>query len=125
MEKNCHCVAWQLWDQTENEKVDRSHLWIEIHKPTLRSPPEVPDDLEPWIREEEVSDSTLEEPGLFDEIVRINEPDPDTGEEQEESLFINDHPQIFEAWMHYVENNWKPWAEEDRELQAIQKVYND
>ncbi|MCH8286262.1 M28 family peptidase, partial [candidate division KSB1 bacterium] len=49
----------------------------------------------------------------------------DTGEEQEESLFINDHPHIFEAWMHYVENNWKPWAEEDRELQAIQKVYND
>lgn len=48
-EKNCHCIAWNLWDPKEDGKADRSDLWIEVHKPRLKNPPKVPNELEPWI----------------------------------------------------------------------------
>lgn len=124
-EKGCHCIGWELWAQREDEKEGRGDVWIEVHKPTLMSAPEVPDALEQWIKEEEVSNSDLAEPGLRDEIVSVSDPDPETGEELTETLSIDDHPDIFEMWMEYVENSWKPWMEEDRRLQWIQKVYND
>ena len=124
-EKCCCCLVWEFWDQRENEKEDRGDVWVEVHKPTLKSPPEVPDDLEPWIKEEDFSSSDLEEPGLRDEITVIRDSDPMTGEEQIETLSINDYPGIFEMWMEYAGKEWKSWAEEDRRLQKVQKVYND
>lgn len=122
-EKSCHCVAWQLWVQRD-EREERVDVWVEIHKPTLKSPPEVQDELEQWIKEDEVSNSTLEEPGLRDTVTIVSDPDSETGEEQTETLSINDHDDIFEMWMKYTEDKWKPWAEEDRRLQRVQKVYN-
>lgn len=123
-EKGCHCVAWQLWDQRDDEREERVDVWVEVHKPTLRSPPEVPDELEQWIKEDEVSNSTLEEPRLRDIVTIVSDPDSETGEEQAETLSIDDHDDIFEMWMEYTEDKWKPWAEEDRRLQSVQKVYN-
>jgi len=38
---------------------------------------------------------------------------------------LNDHPEVFEAWVKYLETQWKPWAVEDGKLQKVQKVYND
>jgi len=123
-EKNCHCVAWQLWDQMDDEREERVDVWIEVHKPNLKSPPAVPDELEQWIKEDEVSNSTLEEPGLRDTVTVVSSPDSETGEEQIETLSIDDHDGVFEMWMKYSEDKWKPWAEEDRRLQRVQKVYN-
>jgi hypothetical protein len=56
---NCYCVAWSLWAKAIDDKERRRDVWIEVHKPKLKSPPEVPDDLEPWIKEEEVFDSSV------------------------------------------------------------------
>ena len=120
----CSCIAWDLWTPKAEPK-EGGEIWIEVHKPTLKSPPEVPDDLEAWLTEEEVSDSALNEPGLRDQIDSISDPDPETGEEETITLSINDHPDIFELWMEYVEEKWKPWAQEDLRFQAVQKVYND
>lgn len=123
-EKHCHCIAWDLWTQTEDEKDRTKGVWIEVHKPSLKSPPEVPDDLEPWIKDNEVFDSAFKEPGLRDSIRITSEPDPETGEEKNEVLALNDHTDIFELWVSYTDDKWKPWAEEDRRLQKIQDVYN-
>lgn len=125
LEKHCHCIAWDLWSQKEDDTERRDDSWVEVHKPILKSPPEVPDDLEPWIKDDEVSNSTLIEPGLRDSITVFYDPDPETGEELTEVLSINDHANIFELWMKYSEEQWKPWAEEDRRLQRIQSVYNN
>ena len=119
---NCYCVAWSLWAEAVDDKERRRDVWIEVHKPKLKSPPEVPDDLEPWIKEEEVFDSSVEEPGLLDEIIVLSELE---GEERTNVLSINEHPEIIDAWVDYSESKWKPWAEEDRRLQQIQRVYND
>ncbi|MFH1699802.1 MAG: AAA domain-containing protein [Candidatus Zixiibacteriota bacterium] len=123
-EKHCHCIAWDLWSQTEDEKERAKDIWIEVHKPNLKSPPEVPDELEQWIKDNEVSDSAFEEPGLRDKITITTDSDPETGEEITEVLALDDHANIFELWMKYTDEKWKPWAEEDRRLQKIQDVYN-
>lgn len=120
-EKLCYCLAWDLW----NEGEQRKDVWIEVRKPSLNSPPEVPDELEAWIREDELSDSSLEEPGLRDSVTLINEPDFETMEETTETLVLDDHPDIFELWLRYTDEKWKPWAEEDRRLQRVQQVYHD
>ena len=119
---DCYCVAWSLWAKAVDDKERRRDVWIEVHKPKLKSPPEVPDDLEPWIKEEEVFDSSLEEPGLLEEIIVLSELE---GEERTNVLSINEHPEIIDVWVEYIESKWKPWAEEDRRLQQIQRVYND
>jgi len=124
-EKKCHCVAWDLWNQNDDEKEKTRDIWIEVHKPSLKSPPEIPDDLELWIKDDELSDSSLEEPGLRDDITLTSEPDPISGEETTEILTLDDHPDIFELWIKYTDEKWKPWAEEDRRLQKVQNVYND
>ncbi|MHA2251502.1 MAG: AAA domain-containing protein [Candidatus Kariarchaeaceae archaeon] len=124
-EKICHCVAWDLWNQKEDEKEKTKDVWIEVHKPSLKSPPEIPDELELWIKDDELSDSSLDEPGLRDNITIISEPDPITGEETTEILALDDHPDIFELWIKYTDEKWKPWAEEDKRLQKVQRVYND
>ena len=123
-EKICHCVAWELWTPKDAEREERVDVWVEVHKPTLKSPPEVPDELEQWIKEDEVSNSILEEPGLRDTITIVSDPDSETGEEQTETFSIDDHDDIFETWMKYTADKWKPWADEDRRLQRVQKIYN-
>ncbi len=122
-ETGCHCVTWELWDREEAEEANRGDIWIEVHKPELRSAPEVPDELEPWLDEQQVEDASLESPELLDEIVQTSDPDPETGEEQTEIHSINDHPDVFEMWMNYVKMHWMPWAEENRRHQAIQRTY--
>jgi len=124
-EKGCSCIAWELWDSRDNENEDRGNVWVEIHKPTLKSPPEVPDELEPWIKVEDISNSDLNEPELSDEITIIGDPDSLTGEEIRETRSINDYPDVFDIWMKYTDKDWKSWAEEDRRLQRVQKVYNN
>jgi len=124
-ESGCQCISWGLWNQGEEEEKKPHNIWIEIRKPYLITPPEVPDDLELWIKDDEVSDSAFDEPGLHDEITIVNDPDPVTSEEETVTLSLNDHPDIFEMWIDYVENKWKPWMEKDRRLQKIQGVYND
>ncbi len=113
-----------MWPQAEDEKNKTKSIWIEVHKPILKSPPEVPDELEQWIKETEVSDSAFDEPGLRDQITITHDPNPETGEEITEVLALDDHANIFELWMKYTDEKWKPWADEDRCLQKIQDVYN-
>jgi len=67
-ESQCHCIAWRIGENTETTAEEPSDVWVEVHKPMLKNLPEVPDELEQWIKDDEVSDSSLEEPGLFSEI---------------------------------------------------------
>jgi hypothetical protein len=51
-EPGCHCIAWRsLRDEGESE------VWLEIKKPRLKSPPEVPDPLKPWLDQQEIQNS--------------------------------------------------------------------
>ena len=66
-ETGCHCIAWGPVDD------EKSDVWIEIRKPRLRVPPEVPDVLKPWLDMKEVQDSFIKFPGLRNRII-VNVP---------------------------------------------------
>ena len=47
----CRCIAWQSSDPSLQATDQTPDVWIQIQKPTLKSPPELPDELEPWVNE--------------------------------------------------------------------------
>ena len=119
-EKGCFCVAWNLGREEE----ERGDTWIEIHKPKLVPPPSPEALLEPWLIAEQISDSSRDMPELREEIsVRVENAD-ESGEPFERQR-LEDHPEVREAWERYVEDKWWPWAENDRPLQKVQRVYTD
>jgi hypothetical protein len=122
--KLCRCSLWSLVDPPSPGAEHHSDPWIEIRKPSLRSPPELPDDVEPWIRDEQLNNSSLSEPGFYDQIPRFAL-QGDAGDGDPNALVsISEFPKVFDKLVGYVEAQWKPWAKEDRELQKVQKAYN-
>lgn len=122
-ESGCHCVAW-----TSMEDEERSEVWAEIKKPRLKAPPQVEGALKPWLDPTEVEDSSREYPQLRKRIT-INVPDKpaENGGVELRTVFkdLGECPEIKAVWQRYIEQKWRPWAEEDRRLQTVQKVYTD
>jgi len=122
--KLCGCTIWRLIDPSSPISERHADTWIEVRKPALKSPPELPDELEPWIKDEELTDSSLSEPGFYEHIP-LSALQADSGNPDPNALaMINDCPDVFDKLVNYVEEKWKPWANEDRELQKVQKAYN-
>src|SRR3989442_7087985 len=122
-ESGCHCVAWRSIGEEQ-----QSEVWVEIKKPRLKPPPEVPQDIKPWIDSSDLVNSSLESPSLRERILiggaAERESDPG-GEEQLALRYLNQSPEVRTQWKNYVDSKWKPWAEEDRRLQKVQKTYTD
>ncbi len=45
--------------------------------------------------------------------------------EMPEALRLKDHPEVEDAWLEYLVNQWEPWAEEMRRWQEVQHIYED
>ena len=116
-EHGCHCISWHR--VTPDASVDEApdEVWIEIRKPRLTRPPEPPESVHPWVRREQLDDSSLEFPELFPVLPVESADDP--------AIELDDHPEVREAWDAYIEGRWQPWAEQDRRERAVQSVYTD
>lgn len=122
-ESDCYCPAWAPPDADE-----QAEIWLEVKKPRLKRPPKPPEALEPWLNLREVEESSREFPPLRDRITIAPPDEPDgPGEVEQQPAFrdLADSPEIRSLWHRYLEEKWKPWAGEDRRLQAVQKVYTD
>lgn len=122
--KLCRSNLWRLIDPPGADSDQRVDPWIEVKKPSLKSPPELPDDVEPWAKEAEIVDSSLSEPGFNERIPLSALQGDDVDANTQDFVSINDYPQVFDKWISYVETKWKPWAEQDRELQKVYQAYN-
>jgi len=122
--KLCRCTIWRLTDPLPPTSDQHSEPWIEVRKPALKSPPELPDELEPWSKEQELADSSLSEPGFYEQIPLSALQGDSDNTDPTALASINDYPDVFDKWVDYVEQRWKPWAAEDRELQKVQTAYN-
>ncbi|MGQ3685919.1 MAG: AAA domain-containing protein [Candidatus Loosdrechtia sp.] len=123
--KLCHCVFWHLTDPTIPTSEYHADSWMEIRKPVIKSPPELPEELEPWVKDEELTDSSLSEPGFYEQIpLSALQDDSDSDTDLNVLVSINDYPHILDEYINYIETKWKHWAYEDRELQKVQKAYN-
>jgi very-short-patch-repair endonuclease len=122
-EQGCHCIAWGPIEDDE-----RSEIWLEIRKPRLNAPPKLPNDLTPWLDLREVEESSNDFPKLRERITETvpGEPSED-GAVEPRTVFksIAECPEIKVLWEQYIEEKWWPWAEEDRRVQAVQRVYTD
>lgn len=66
-------------------------------------------------------------------LVEKHVPDPDAppgetrtlAEKIPEVRRLKDYPRVEDAWLEYLENQWKPWAEEMRRWKQVQAIYED
>lgn len=122
-ERGCFCAAWNATDGEE-----KSNVWLEIIKPNLKAAPQPPEILEAWLDAKEVADSSIEFPSLKERIILSTHDSTNEDEDIEpKTIFqeLEDVPEVKTIWERYVERQWWPWAEEDRKIQLIQKVYTD
>lgn len=116
-EQGCHCIAWHRDTPEASGDDARDEVWIEIRKPRPTRPPEPPESVDAWVRREQLDDSSLELPELFPALPGESDDDP--------QIRLHDHPEVREAWDAYIEEYWRPWADQDRRERAVQDVYTD
>ena len=93
---------WQPWACARRED-------IEAAGPA----PELPSVLKPWIASDQIENFEQDEPAIQEKIsVEVDR------------VFEEAKQLLTQGWQGYLENKWKPWAQADRPLQIIQKIYN-
>ena len=119
----------------DEEFPEASDYWWKLQKKPAPPRPAVPKIVEEWVRESAL-DNPKEEPELLPEITILVEkrvPDPGVPAEEERSIIVQcpekrylvAHPEVQEAWLVYLIQDWQPWAERRRRWQAAQQVYDD
>lgn len=121
-EKECYCAAWDLH---KDPRIDDA--WIRVERPKRKRPPTPGSQLREWLNERDINDSSLDTPSLKETVVTTVKPGPGAGHEEPETVVkqLSDHPTISKQWELYVENEWWPWAAEDRRLMRVQDIYTD
>ena len=109
-ESGCYCIAWDRGSSSTSDAV-----WLEIRKPRPFQPPEPPELLNAWVRRDQLGDSSLDFPGLYETLPGDSDDDPPRS--------LEDCPDIREAWDTYIENQWWHWADHDRREQQVEKAY--
>ena len=109
---------------------DLGELWLEIRKKRLPVRPPVPEIVADWVRADDL-DRTEREPDLYPEITVLVEVEQDLlelgnpPEMRPELRRLDDYPEVEEAWLEYLVDQWEPWAKEMRRWQELQKVYEN
>lgn len=118
-EDGCYCIAWPEADGSSGE------VWLEVSKPSLPDPPDIPVLLRPWLNTEDVRNSELDLPTLREEIVVRPDPALENSAQGAELHVqrLEDNPDVERAWEDWVDRSWWPWAQTDRPLQAVRRVY--
>ncbi|WP_018291694.1 AAA domain-containing protein [Verrucomicrobium sp. 3C] len=117
-------------------------LWLEVRKKHRPRFPPLSKELQDWISQrfqdhpEEYIDKepsqlidllNLQMTPLIDK--RLTDPDARPGgthasvEKLPEVRHLKDYPQVQDAWLEYLDNQWKPWAQEMRWWKQVQDVY--
>lgn len=118
-EPECYCLAWESEEQARSTAV-----WIEIHKPSLKPPPEVPERLNQWLRPEQIRNSSLDYPPLIEQTELSEDIDENSNIAGHVVTDMSDDSSEIESiWEEYISDQWWPWAEEDKRKQSVQKIY--
>ena len=96
--------AWSSFDSDAAEELD---AWLSIQRVSFPPRPRPPEVVEPWIRVSALGSFDLDEPGLVD------------GDELEAQIA----PEVVSAYHGFVERQWRPWAEQCREVRPAYDFY--
>ena len=112
-----------------------AELWLEIRKKRMPIRPPVPAPVSEWVLPDQLEQPD-KEPELRSEITVLVKQEvtypSDTPEAREtvvethpEVRCLSDNPDIEEAWLDYLVNQWEPWAKEMQRWQEMQRVYEE
>ncbi len=108
------------------------HIWLEVIKDEEPVLDEVPDLCSVWVNRDLLF-RTDAPPELFERIPSphsdaddstLPAPNKDTDEAAITFLYLADHPEVKEAWQHYIDHKWQPWCELHKRWEAVQSVYS-
>lgn len=123
-EPECDCIAFRPLQ--EEEAAD--DWWLRVRKPNFANPPQLPAELVGWADPDQLRDSSLEAPPYCREIEVPAQPTEETAQSESQTVTcvrMEDHPEICSAWDQYVNQEWRPWAEEDRRKRRVLRVYTE
>ena len=92
--------------------------------------PPVPETAVDWVRADDL-DRTEGELDLHPEITVLADVEQDglaigdPSEMRPELRRLDDYPEVEEAWLEYLVDQWEPWAKEMRRWHAVQKIYEN
>ena len=107
---------------------DLGELWLEVRKKRVPVRPPVPETVVDWVRADEL-DRTESDPDLHPEITVLVEVEQDRlefgspPEMRPELRRLDDYPEVEEAWLEYLVDQWEPWAKGMRRWQEVQNIY--
>ena len=115
---------------TEEDPEAVAELWLEIRKIGKPPFPPPPEQLRDWVSREFQDYPEKFVHKAFDELIallnqQITVLRPVGGEEVAEKLTLGDFPHIEDAWLEYLETQWKPWASDMRGWLQIQGLYEE
>jgi very-short-patch-repair endonuclease len=113
---------------------DFGALWLQVRKEEMPTRPPVPDILAPWVRDIDL-DNPHCEPELLSEIYALaagqaqdtREPQVTSStaiNEERDLCRLEDNPEVEEAWVDYLTDQWWPWAQEMRRWRLVQGIYD-
>ena len=127
----------KIWSECQSAFFDDTDefrdVWLEVHKVRTPVQPVVPETVVDWVRPQDL-DQVHEVPDLLPEIAVLVEKEPvhhgaPHGEETNlhekipESRRLVDHPEVEDAWLEYLVDQWEPWTKDLDRWQKIQAVY--
>ncbi|MDI3462765.1 MAG: DNA helicase [Nitrospira sp.] len=121
--QGCHCIAWRATPDDE-----ASDAWVEVSQPRFKKPPDLPTHLKAWIDPDQLQDSSLQTPSIRDHIIvekATTESEGQFPNPTTEIVHLINEAELRGLIDRYIEEKWIPWAEEDRKLREVQKVYAD
>ncbi len=116
-----------------DKRDELGELWLEVRKKRIPARPPLPQVVADWVRAEDL-DQPENEPELLPEITAIVKrqvPGPDASQDTQSTIVeevaelrrLADYPEVEEAWLEYLVEKWEPWADEMRQWQEVQSVY--
>ena len=107
-------------------------VWLEVRKKRMPTLPSLPESIKSWVPKEFYDnpedyidkDITILIDLLLDKIsIPVNNSKENDITEKE--VYLQDHPEVQDTWIKYLEEKWGPWVQEMRQWQELQQVYEE
>ena len=105
---------------------DSQELWLEVHKKPMPTKSPAPETVADWILAEDLEQFDTE-PDLQPEVRVPIKAEEDSLEFGNIPVIrrLADYPDVQDAWLEYLVNEWEPWANKMRMWAQIQGVYEN
>ena len=113
-----------------------SDLWLEVQRKHKPNPPPVPEIVSDWLPQEFLDNPEKYLKKEIEELIvllrsriTVLVEDLVSDTQQTEKIVkerrLEDHPEVEEAWLEYLTEEWEPWAQEMIRWKEVQRLYEE